>query len=621
VSGPVGDATGIDFDTVITRIDQANRAVDKLVSKVDKVYKKLGELKDLNTAAGGAQFSTPANIPGSANGGNPNMPAAPGSAGAGMNKWRAALNFGAGAANLTSALLPDAAQGINRQQMRFDTAIQMGGASPLNNARYRKQEVAINAAMSGRMANVQSAYQVSQVAATTSIVGQNAAGLAAFAGAGFKNTGIDNAQLAQAHANMATSANFNNQALAMGIRTHDAKGNYLTGDALYSQIFNRLGIAGKSSEEIQTQMASGRQIGNFLQGMGMSDEEKQAFQAYAQKKAADSGYTLAGDTTRSKESPRDSSAALTQATSENVQAGMDAAVEGYNAMNGALTKATEGLTDLYEAAGPLADLLQQANGANVAFQNSGKAQQVGGALKDAGSGLLGAFAGSSAASAFRSGGAKAAAKTIGKGALKGLGRGGPLGLASLAVGFGVDALQKKGREDNTVSGIDTAGSIAGSAGVGALTGGAIGSFVPIIGTGIGAAIGGVIGGALGWKNSRDARKDLEEKGVNPDTGELLINGQKYIPHKAQGDWNVSKNQLAKLHQNEMVLPADVAESFRSAVQSHVIAGGADQTGRSGGMVRVDVTLNNASWSEAQKLVKVVQEAVDTSRSLELLAST
>jgi hypothetical protein len=84
---------------------------------------------------------------------------------------------------------------------------------------------------------------------------------------------------------------------------------------------------------------------------------------------------------------------------------------------------------------------------------------------------------------------------------------------------------------------------------------------------------------------------------------------------------VSKNQLAKLHQNEMVLPADVAESFRSAVQNHAIAGSASSTKTGGGMVRVDVTLNNASWNEAQKLVKVVQEAVDTSRSLELLAST
>lgn len=308
--GGVGDATGVNFDTMITRIDAATRSMNKLVTSVDNVMKKLGQLPDVNQAAGrAAAISTPGNIPGTENGGNPNIPGDPGSAGTAMNKWMAALNFGRGAVNLTSALLPNAAQGVNRQQMRYDTSIQMGGLSPLNNARFRNQEVGINAVMSGRMANVQSASQVAQVAATTSIVNTgggvtgNASNLAAFAAAGFKNTGIDNAQLAQAHANMATSANFNNQALAMGIRTHDSKGNYLTGDALYSQIFNRLGIAGKTSEQIQTQMASGRQIGNFLQSMGMSDTEKQAFQAYALNKNADSTYTLAGDTTKSKESP------------------------------------------------------------------------------------------------------------------------------------------------------------------------------------------------------------------------------------------------------------------------------------------------------------------------------
>jgi hypothetical protein len=39
------------------------------------------------------------------------------------------------------------------------------------------------------------------------------------------------------------------------------------------------------------------------------------------------------------------------------------------------------------------------------------------------------------------------------------------------------------------------------------------------------------------------------------------------------------------------------------------------------MVKVEVTLNNASWGEAQRLVQIVQDAVDTSRNLDVLAST
>jgi hypothetical protein len=68
----------------------------------------------------------------------------------------------------------------------------------------------------------------------------------------------------------------------------------------------------------------------------------------------------------------------------------------------------------------------------------------------------------------------------------------------------------------------------------------------------------------------------------------------------------------------MVVPAVIANSFRAAVAENMAAGSTKNEQR---VVKVDVTLNNASWGEAQKLVKIVQDAIDNTSTLDALART
>lgn len=73
---------------------------------------------------------------------------------------------------------------------------------------------------------------------------------------------------------------------------------------------------------------------------------------------------------------------------------------------------------------------------------------------------------------------------------------------------------------------------------------------------------------------------------------------------SQGATRIPRDQLAYLHTNEMVLPADVAESFRK-----VLAEQRSGYGNGTGTVNINVTLNNASESEARRLVDTVTDTI------------
>lgn len=103
-------------------------------------------------------------------------------------------------------------------------------------------------------------------------------------------------------------------------------------------------------------------------------------------------------------------------------------------------------------------------------------------------------------------------------------------------------------------------------------------------------------------SARDARAKAAEKYL-----------KRYGSH-SEGAWDVPKDQAAKLHSGEMVLPAEIAHSVRE------VLAGKRAGGSGGGTVNVYVTLNNASRAEAERLVTIVGEEVKKRANLDSLAS-
>ena len=87
---------------------------------------------------------------------------------------------------------------------------------------------------------------------------------------------------------------------------------------------------------------------------------------------------------------------------------------------------------------------------------------------------------------------------------------------------------------------------------------------------------------------------------------------------SEGAWRVPGDQIAKIHDGEMILPTEVAEKVRSTVRSAV--SGIDSSSGGRGVVNVHVTLNNASYSEATRLIQVVKEQIQTVSDDEALVS-
>lgn len=107
-----------------------------------------------------------------------------------------------------------------------------------------------------------------------------------------------------------------------------------------------------------------------------------------------------------------------------------------------------------------------------------------------------------------------------------------------------------------------------------------------------------------------------------------------LPGRAEGDWNVSKNQISKIHQGEMVLPSRIAESVRKdllsggrppqgtpaeslpsrELPSHSMEGSA-AGGSSVNNFTINVSVQQASEAEAVMLARRVRELIDQDQYL------
>lgn len=194
-------------------------------------------------------------------------------------------------------------------------------------------------------------------------------------------------------------------------------------------------------------------------------------------------------------------------------------------------------------------------------------------------------------------GAKGAARLL-PGA--GVALGGELGINALQNAAGV------GEEGHDFSAVDALGTIGASAGTYAAGGALVGSAIlPGVGTAVG-AIGGTIFGVL--KGVLDSvKKESEDFERNPDG-------------KAEGDWFVEKDQNARIHYGEMVLPNRVADAVREELAlgqtSGPISNRTSPKKRDGDTtVNIYLTVQQASDQEAMMFASRVKRIMEDDNEL------
>ena len=132
--------------------------------------------------------------------------------------------------------------------------------------------------------------------------------------------------------------------------------------------------------------------------------------------------------------------------------------------------------------------------------------------------------------------------------------------------------------------------------------------------------------SYGWvsklKNSKDVQKaarlfgeEYERYGIAGSRYEYADQIYKRYGSHSEGAWNVPKDQAAKLHGGEMVLPAEIAHSVRE-----VLAGKRSGGGGEASTVNINVTLANASQPEAERLAGIIATEVDKRVNRTSLAS-
>jgi cell wall-associated NlpC family hydrolase len=88
-----------------------------------------------------------------------------------------------------------------------------------------------------------------------------------------------------------------------------------------------------------------------------------------------------------------------------------------------------------------------------------------------------------------------------------------------------------------------------------------------------------------------------------------------IPGYSKGAWRIDKDQTARIHQGEMIIPAGVAEQVRGAMRGSL----AGQGSGSGANVTINVSVANGSDQEAMRLARRVKDFLDRDSVLETMS--
>lgn len=85
---------------------------------------------------------------------------------------------------------------------------------------------------------------------------------------------------------------------------------------------------------------------------------------------------------------------------------------------------------------------------------------------------------------------------------------------------------------------------------------------------------------------------------------------------SSGAWAISNDQIAKIHQGEMILPASIAEAVRTSLRSGLQGGGG--TGGGARQVVIQVTVREATDADAIRLAKKVKTLLDEDTMLDTI---
>jgi len=80
--------------------------------------------------------------------------------------------------------------------------------------------------------------------------------------------------------------------------------------------------------------------------------------------------------------------------------------------------------------------------------------------------------------------------------------------------------------------------------------------------------------------------------------EILSNWQKQTTSRSVGGWNIPQDEFARLHKGEMVLPANIADAFRQAIEGQRSASKS---------VKIEVVLTGTTEQQAMELVRIVKD--------------
>ena len=412
------------------------------------------------------------------------------------------------------------------QRMSADT---VAGLSGMSTSRYiRKMNTAVGngatsaggPAMAGSILAYSGGYLPSTLSSKNvmSVLG----GLSAMSGG-------SNQQVAQALSGV-NAMNF----LRMGVAARDRNGNLKNPTSIINSVYNSMYGGRKITAEqammvnnpgskgyANLQMISGGDQGLFnLLSSGMVARANNG-KALTNKQMGDAQGML---TTMGFEngSPTRANFKFSTANNKMLQNTESGLVGGYTGTLGAASSVTSGLADMAQALGPVTQGLMGLKGVLQTLPGTGGFGQMASGLGGMATSIGMMALGSKMIGASVPGGGGFKAMSFGKGA--------KFGLAGLAIGLGTSLAQSQIKSSG---GKRAAGFLGGAAG-GAVMGASIGAAFGGIGAVPGAIAGGLIGGLIGG-----------------------------LPSYSDGTERVTHDQVAKIHEGEMVLTKEQANKVRA----------------------------------------------------------
>lgn len=285
----------------------------------------------------------------------------------GMGGWGAVGAATGSVAKSTWAAMPDAMAGIRRKDdAHFASVIATGGSSMADSNRNTTRGV-----LGERFSDVNSDMDVLHVGVQNHMAStaRDQANLAQSAGYGFQAYGLSNEEAAQQSMEIWKPDQANMLYSQYGVSTTDAKGVRRTEEDISKDLYQAMKSRnpGMTSEALMTQLQAYGDNSPLAESLtrnivGQIDADKKGVE-WSQKEGSEWAKSQGMDKTSSAKYGK-----LQSAQTDRIDRGADASAAGFSAAADAATKLEKAFLGLYNAVGPLADLLQAGKGAEALYQ-------------------------------------------------------------------------------------------------------------------------------------------------------------------------------------------------------------------------------------------------------------